>query len=299
MQPGKPSRTSEGTTAVRAREMRKPEADRICSDPFAPHFLSPFFLTLRKYPLLGRAFGWLSERRCPGLRGGILARTRFIDERMAASLDDGIEQLVILGAGYDSRGYRLIKAGNNVTVFEVDHPATQTVKVAKLRNLFGAIPGHVVFVPVDFCEDDLRSRLCDSGYDRTKKTLFIWEGVIYYLTAEAVDATLDFIAHNSGCGSSVIFDYFPQAVIDGTHSGREAKRMHKRVKEWGEPFQFGVTDEEIEPFLRERGFGRIDIVTSSECKEAWFHGVNKSIHVSDVFRFVHAVHFCGKGGENA
>jgi len=74
--------------------------------------------------------------------------------------------------------------------------------------------------------------------------------------------------------------------------------MYKRVKDWGEPFRFGIKDEEIEPFLRERGFSPVEIVTSSACKEAWFHGVNKSIHVSEVFRFVHAVHFCGEGGEN-
>jgi methyltransferase (TIGR00027 family) len=299
METGRPSRTSEGTTAVRAREMRKPAGDRVCSDSYAHHFLSPFFLTLRKFPLLGKAFGWISEKRCPGLRGGILARTRYIDERMTACLGDGIEQLVILGAGFDSRAYRLVGPDSNVTVFEVDHPATQTVKVAKIKNLFGGLPDHVAFVPVDFCRDDLSSRLCDSGYDRTKKTLFLWEGVIYYLTAEAVDATFDFVTNHSGCGSSIIFDYFPLAVVDGTHAGREAQRMHKRVKDWGEPFRFGIEDNEIEPFLRERGFSQVDIVMSSSCKEAWFLGVNKNIHVSDVFRFVHATHFCGEGVNNA
>jgi methyltransferase (TIGR00027 family) len=279
--------------------MRRPAGERICSDPFAQHFLSPFFLKLRKYPFLGRAFGWLSEKRCPGLRGGILARTRFIDERMTASLNDGIEQLVILGAGYDSRAYRLVESCNRVTVFEVDHPDTQAVKIAKLRELFDHFPEHVVFVPVDFCEDDLRSRLCESGYDRAKKTLFILEGVIYYLTAAAVEETLNFVAQNSGCGSSIIFDYFTQSVVDGTSTRKEAKRMHKRVKDYGEPFLFGIKDEEIEQFLLERGFSWFEVVGSAACKEAWFHGVNKGIKVSEVFRFVHATHFGSKGGEHA
>jgi methyltransferase (TIGR00027 family) len=299
MKPGKPSRTSEGTTAVRAREMRRPPEERICHDPYAPHFLTPFYRTLRRYPLIGKAFGWYSERRCPGLRGGILARTRFMDERTAGCLSAGIEQVVILGAGYDSRAYRIVEPASGVMVYEVDHPATQAMKIAKLKELFDPLPVHVTFVPVDFGSDDLKKRLFAAGYDRNRRTLFIWEGVIYYLTAAAVDETLGFVAQHSACGSSIIFDYFPQEVIDGTDTGREALRMQQRVKKYGEPFRFGIRDEELGAFLRERGFHTFELVGADACKEAWFHGVNKSISVSPVFRFVHATHSGGKGGEHA
>ncbi|RNC66641.1 MAG: class I SAM-dependent methyltransferase [Desulfuromonadales bacterium] len=288
---GRPSRTSEGNTAVRAREMRKPAADRICSDPFAPHFLSPFFLQLRRHPLIGKAYGWLVDRRCPGLRGGILARTRYIDERTTACLGKGIEQLIVLGAGNDSRGYRLVEPGGGVRVFEVDHPATQAAKREKVMELFGGIPAHVTFVPVDFCRDDLRSRLREAGYDRDRKSLFIWEGVIYYLTAAAVDDTLNFVAHCSGDGSSIIFDYFPLSVIDGTCKRKESINMRRRVARMGEPFLFGIRDEEIGQFLRERGFQHLEIIDSSACKDAWFHGVNEAVKVTDIFRFVHATHY--------
>lgn len=293
MKTDKPSRTSEGTTAVRAREMRRPAGERICHDHFAPHFL-----TLREYPLLGKAFGWLYEKRCPGLRGGILARTRYIDERMTMCLGDGVGQLVILGAGYDSRAYRLAAPPADVTVFEVDHPATQAVKVAKLRKLFDPLPEHVVFVPVDFCTDDLADRLAASGYDRTKKTLFIWEGVTYYIPAAAVDSTLAFVANNSTPGSSIVFDCFPRSVADGSSTLREARSMHRFLKRHGEPLLFGLDPEEIEPFLRTRGFERVEIMSPTACKQAWFHNVNATIPISEMFRFVHATHFCGKGGEH-
>jgi methyltransferase (TIGR00027 family) len=292
MKSGTPSRTSEGTTAVRAREMRKPAAERICHDPYAEHFLGPFHLALRRYPWIARPYGWFKEWSCPGLRGGILARTRFIDERVMAALAEGVEQLVILGAGYDSRGYRLIEPCHGTAVYEVDHPATQQAKVSKVREVLGAPPAHVSFVPIDFCRDNMAQRLAEAGYRRDKKTLFIWEGVIYYLPASAVEASLAFVAQNSGSGSSIVFDYFPRAVIDGSFPGKEARSLARFVEKLGEPFIFGIDDDEIEQFLRDRGFEEIEVTTSKACKEAWFTGSNAKMNVSEMFRFVHARHFC-------
>ena len=297
MRTGRPSRTSEGTTATRAAEMRKPEGERICCDPLARHFLSDFYRTLGRLPRLARGYRWLLERRCPGLRGGILARTRFMDERLAACLDAGLSQLVILGAGYDSRPYRVERVRAGVTVFEVDHPATQKVKMARLRALLGTLPGHVTFVPVDFCTDDLSGRLREAGYDPGRKTLFIWEGVTYYVPAAVVDDTLAFVAHSSGPGSSIVFDCFPRAVADGTSTLKEARGMYPFLRRHGEPFQFGLDPEEIEPFLRTRGFGRVEIMGPSACREAWFHGVNRDMHISEMFRFVHAHREGGGHGE--
>ena len=295
MKTGKPSRTSEGNTAVRAREMRRPPAERICHDPYAEHFLGPFHRALRKYPLLGLAYGWLGQYRYPGLRGGILARARYIDERLATALDEGVEQLVILGAGNDTRAYRLGAKVGELKVFEVDHPSTQQAKTVKLRTLFGKIPPHVAYVPVDFCRDDLGRRLGAAGYHPGKKTLFIWEGVIYYLDAAAVDTLLNFVTGNSGSGSSIIFDYFPPSVIDGSSEHKEARNLRKRVSRYGEPFTFGIDDGEIERFLHDRGFHELEVVGTAACKQAWFHGVNESMKVSEMFRFVHARHFATGG----
>jgi methyltransferase (TIGR00027 family) len=297
MKVGRPSRTSEGNTAVRAKEMRRPAAERICHDPYAEYFLGPFYQRLRKYPLLSKAYGWLGKTRFPGLSGGILARARYIDERLAASLDEGIEQLVILGAGNDTRAYRLGAKAEGLAVFEVDHPSTQQAKLAKLHTLFGTIPPHVAFVPVDFCRDDLGAQLCAAGYHPSKKTLFIWEGVIYYLNAAAVDALLTFVTGNSGNGSSILFDYFPPSVIDGTSEHREARNLRKRVARFGEPFTFGIDDREIEQFLQDRGFHEMEVVGAAACKKAWFHGVNQTMKVSEMFRFVHARHFATGGDD--
>ncbi len=89
----------------------------------------------------------------------------------------------------------------------MDHPATQAKKIERLIKVFGARPNHVAYVPVDFRAQSLKERLCASGYDTHAKTLFIWEGVIEYLTPEAVDSTLAFVVNNSGLRSTINFDY--------------------------------------------------------------------------------------------
>ena len=90
--------------------------------------------------------------------GAIVARERYIDDYLQSCIDDGLEQLVILGAGYDSRAYRFEKL-KRVKVFEVDHPATQRVKVARLKEALGELPENVVFVPIDFTKETLERRL--------------------------------------------------------------------------------------------------------------------------------------------
>ena len=289
MNNGMPSKTAEAAAAFRARETLKPEGERVCSDPLARHFIGPFYIALGRHPWLGRFFRRLGESQFPGLGGAVLARTRYIDEHTKACLGNGIRQVVILGAGYDTRAYRLVDPGQGVRVFEVDHPATQSVKLVKLQEILGTIPPHVEFVAVDFGRDDLAGRLIGAGYDPGKRTLFIWEGVSYYLTAAAVDQTLAFMARNAALGSAVLFDFFPRAVTDGTSRRKEAVSLRKRLKQRGEPLLFGIDDEDLVPFLRARGFETLEVVSAAACKDAWFHGASRDTEVSDIFRFAHAV----------
>jgi methyltransferase (TIGR00027 family) len=149
-----------------------------------------------------------------------------MDDYLGACLRAGIEQLVILGAGLDSRAYRIEGLKGQVRVFEVDHPATQAAKLAKLTKLFGALPAHVTYVPIDFDAETLE-KLFDFGYSRQHKTLFIWEGVVHYLTAEAVDQTLSFVSKHSGAGSSIIFDYVYTSALTAAHKREEIVRMQR------------------------------------------------------------------------
>src|SRR5512134_2696244 len=146
MRKQQPSLTAIGIAMARAVESEKAAEDRICDDPYARRFVPAWLYDVFSFFLkLGYA-----EWRGPGGWGFLVARDRYIDDVLRHALDQGLQQLVILGAGYDSRAYRLKELPGRVKVFEVDHPATQKAKLARLRAIFGKVPGHVAYVPIDF-----------------------------------------------------------------------------------------------------------------------------------------------------
>jgi len=288
MKKEKPSPSAETVAAIRATESMRPVDERVCYDPFAKDFLGPKFTILTKSRLLTRITLWKAERTDPGAVGCVASRTRYIDDYLQVCLDDGIKQLVLLGAGYDSRGYRFDELIDNVKVFEVDHPATQKVKIEKIKKIFGSLPDHVIYIPINFDKEKQDKRLFESGYDKNLKTLFIWEGVTMYLTAEAVDETLTFVAKNSGNGSSIIFNYILQSVVDGTNMCDEAKKIRKSYEKRGEPLSFGIEEGTIDEFLSKRGFYQIKNVTGEYFKSAYFKGENQNRNVCCFCGFVHA-----------
>ncbi len=178
--------TAQGTAAMRAIESVKPADIRICYDPLARQFVVSWF-----YYLIRLLAGY-GERRTHGALTFIVCRCRYFDDYLTTSLQSGTEQVVLLGAGLDSRVYRGGLAQGAVKTFEVDHPATQARKLSRLQEVLGALPAHVTYVSVDFNEETLDS-LLSCGFDPSLKTLFLWEGVTQYLRAEAVDATLAWV----------------------------------------------------------------------------------------------------------
>jgi methyltransferase (TIGR00027 family) len=224
------------------------------------------------------------EQSTPGAIGCIGARTRYIDGYLKTCIDSGIKQLVMLGAGYDTRPYRFAELKGKVRVFELDQPATQRAKIEKIKAIFGSTPDHVVYVPIDFEKESMADRLLSSGFARNLKTLFIWEGVTMYITAEAVDATLSFVARNSGKGSSIIFNYMFQSVVDGTCRTDDAEKMRQSYAQRGEPLIFGIPEGAIGAFLSDKGFCDVKEVNGEFFKSAYFKGKIASTNVC---------HFCG------
>ncbi len=278
------SLTAEGIALLRAMESAKPANERVCYDPYARYFVSRWLsLVAGFFMRIGYA-----EKRGPGVEGYLVARTRCIDDYLQACLDNGIEQLVILGAGFDSRAYRFSSLVGRVKVFEVDHPATQRAKLARLEKIFGSIPSHVVYVPIDFERAALDQRLRECGYDERLKTLFVWEGVTMYLTPEAVDSTLEFVAHHSGAGSSIIFDYVYAGVIRGTVKRGEMASMQRNARWTGEAMKFGVEEGTIVEFLTKRGFSRVENADHAALQQRYFTGVNAKRKVAPVYAIVHA-----------
>jgi len=288
MKAEKPSVSAEQVAAIRAAWSKRPEDERVCYDPLARHFLSPELASVIDDPNLTEAAAAAVEDSTPGAIGCVGARTRYIDDYLKACIENGIEQLVMLGAGYDTRPYRFGELEGKVRVFELDQPATQKAKIEKIKTIFGSTPDHVVYVPIDFDRESMAEKLYASGFDKTAKTLFIWEGVTMYITADAVDETLDFVARNSGKGSSIIFNYILQSVVDGTCQTENAEKMRQSYLQRGEPLIFGIPQGTIVEFLSQRGFCDVRDVNGEFFKNAYFGGKNIARNVCSLCGFVTA-----------
>lgn len=281
MRKNQSSLTAAGIALARAVESEKPADRRICYDPYARQFVPAWM-----YHLLGFFIkSGYAELRGPGVNGFLMARERYIDDALQQFLDEGLQQLVILGAGYDSRAYRFDLPGR-VKTFEVDHPATQADKLEKVQRALGKIPEHVTYVPVDFNTQTLSERLLSSGYDPGLISLFIWQGVTMYLTPVAVDDTLAFIVTSSASGSAIVFDYIYQAVLDGVQKQSEIINMRRYRFMTGEGLTFGIPQGTAGSFLQARGFQQIKDVTVDELKAAYFTGKNASRKVAGAYGIV-------------
>src|SRR5215471_6226065 len=132
------------------------------------------------------------------------ARSRIAEDALSKAVERGVRQVVILGAGLDTFALRNPHAAR-IRIFEVDHPATQAWKRQRLAGAELTPPPWLTFVPVDFEGDDLQEKLSSAGFQRTSAAFFTWLGVVTYLTTDAIDGTLGFIA--SIPNSEVVFDY--------------------------------------------------------------------------------------------
>ncbi len=284
-----PSRMAEGMAMQRAAESMLPEGERICYDPYAIRFVNPEILKYAAaHPAEATAKLREMERLFPGLDNSIRARVRYFDDMVETMCREGLEQLVTLGAGYDTRAYRLPGLKERVRTFEVDHPDTQRFKMEKVGEIFGALPEHVVYVPVDLERGDLGARLRENGYSSEMKTLFVLEGLVMYLSPGMVDEIFSFIAYNARKGSAVLFDYYPASTVDGSSDPVVARNIRSFTRAAGEPLQFGIPDGDVVPYLTERGFSGVRDVGSTEYRNLYFHGKNAERPVCDLLAFVSA-----------
>ena len=173
------------------------------------------------------------------------------------------------------------------------------MKIEKIKDIFGSLPDHVEYVSVDFESEDFSHRLLEHGYERSRKTVFIMEGLIYYLPPKAVDEMLCFIAKNSGVGSAIIFDYVYESSIDRTNGicGVQCTACDqialmdakKGMAQQGEPYKFGVKDGMLETFIVQSGFSQVCNVTTEDNKKIYFQGINKKRPVCYLSHFAHAI----------
>jgi methyltransferase (TIGR00027 family) len=251
------AQTAFGPMVQVAIEQYEPAEHRLVDDDLATAILPAgqrLLVRAMRWPLLRRLTIQAGERTVPGSWALITCRKRYIDDKLEEALGS-IDAVVDLGAGMDTRAYRLARR-SNVPFFEVDLPVNIDHKRAAVQRAVGAQPSSVHLVPLDFQRDDLMSALRAHGYSDDARTFFIWEGVTQYLTEDAVRATLA-VLRKAATGSRLAFTYVRRDFIDGTNM-YDAAILYKRFRQRQQVWQFGLDPDEVSGFLAEYGWRLVE-----------------------------------------
>jgi methyltransferase (TIGR00027 family) len=252
--PLKPRSTAEGAAALRAAGALERDPAVRCPDDLAADFLGGFNITtLAKHRLTRSLVVRRASVVLPGAYPYEIARCKFIDEVTLSEANAGLDELVLLGAGLDSRPYRLADRLGGLRVFEVDHPASQATKRARLRRLSVEQTSNVRFVPVDFTRDDLPRELARAGHDERAATLFIWSGVSPYLPEDAVGVILSWVGAHTSPRTSIVFDAAWASALRSDSDLYGAHELARAVASVGEPLRWGIPDGEVDETLERFG----------------------------------------------
>jgi methyltransferase (TIGR00027 family) len=273
-----PSRTAEYMALFRALESARPAGERLFEDRAAASFLRPKLRLVAfaaRCPPARSLIAAFIDRRWPGPRLSGVVRTRVIDDFVTGAMESGCTQLVLLGAGYDTRATRLPAAASS-TVFEIDHPVTQACK----RAVLGDVSRRIRYVPLDFEDHALAPALIDAGLDPRQRTCILWEGVFSYLTPAAIGATLAALVRVCAPTSQVLLTYVDQRCLDTTSPHPEA--WLTAVRDAGEPFQTGLDPVQAPAFFAARNLAPLNDESTTGAARRF--GVPKADTIPDVYR---------------
>ncbi len=243
------SKTALMVAAYRARATRR--VDPICSDPWANG----------KAGAVGLELSVTFDRHYPPMELWVALRTAYLDAQVAHRLASGTDQVVVLGAGFDTRAARLARDG--ARFFEVDHPLTQAEKRSRIASLRGYPAEAARMVACDFERgEDFVERLVDAGFDPAAPAAVLWEGVVAYLTEDAVRATLSRAASALHPDSPIYFDYIGKRMAEGDRIKPEDRALGDEVSRLGEPIRFGTNDPL--PLLHACGYRHVRTVSFDE-----------------------------------
>jgi methyltransferase (TIGR00027 family) len=202
-----------------------------------------------------------------GIYEYVTARTREMDAAFLAALEARFDQIVLFGAGFDTRALRFADRNRGTRIFELDVPATLDPKVEILRRKRLAVPPELTFIRINFDKEDLSAALSRAGFQSGRKDLFLMEGITMYLTAQAVDRNFAFIRQNAAPGSRVVFDYIHASVLRRENQFYGEREIFETVARAGEGWTFGLEDGEVESFLEKRGFRLVAHYTPDELQK--------------------------------
>ena len=284
--------TAQGVAKQRLIETIAGADKRVINDPYADSFvIGSGFIKLMGHKLNA----WLSEKLAPGFHEHLISRTKFIDELIEKSAVNGIEQYVILGAGYDSRAHRL-KLPSSMKIFEVDQPEVSDNKLAKLPK---ELPNseNVTYVNIDFSYQSLTEQLIGAGLDQKKSTIFTLEGVSQYITKEAVSSTIKELASLTKDANSIFFMSYVDELLDknpeacfgkGYPSPEKKANLIKSLSaKVGEPWVSFYSYEEIESLLSQNGYSVEENLTLEDLNSLYFGPFGRTLSENQIFKLEH------------
>ena len=284
----KPSSTAYGAAFLRAAENLLPQDKRLFEDPYSEKILPPlykFFVILMHPPRIWKFLVNIREKSTPGVIGGILCRTRYIDDVLNNAIKEGVGAVVNLGAGMDTRAFR-IPGIENIQYFELDFPELQKVKRAYIDKKIGELPSNVSLVPIDFNSQELGEELKKAGYSLSSKTLFIWEGVTQYISREAIDNTLKYVAQAS-TGSRIVFTYVLKSFINGSYIPDGLNSLYKFFLKKKKPLWFcGFEPADMREYLSKYSLSLIEDIGHEEFLERYIKPKGRELTVMEIERTV-------------
>jgi methyltransferase (TIGR00027 family) len=278
--------TALGAATCRLIEQSQPEEIRLFNDPVVKDLVGTPIRVLMQFESLRKFTIKQTDAIMQGIYGAQICRTRFIDDAVQAALSQRIAQAVILGAGLDTRPYRL--AGmERVNVFEVDLPSVQEDKKKKLQKHFDRLPEHVTFLPIDFETQSLEAVFTGTAFDPSRPAVFVWEGVTQYLSEEAVRRTLAFVG-TSAPGSILVFTYVLKSIIERRSDIPGADKMMDVVAKNNAPWLFGLEPSSVASFLNPFHLQVIEDVVNAEYQASYLKPLGRKLVVFEGERVVQA-----------
>lgn len=243
-----------------------------------PYFKSEDWVAAR---LLPRRIQWLIKipilrkvlSRFVGPQGvyaWVIARTKYIDDWFTGVSKEGFTQVLILGAGFDSRSVRFADELSDMHIFELDAGTTQIMKTSQFNERQVDFPENVTFIPVNFELEDLSPKLEKAEFRKDAKTLLLMEGVLQYINPGAVHKTLAALQKLTAPGSRLICDFANSSFFNENETGYGKSGLLRSLRQNGETFQFGLSDDRVEPFFTAYGFNVIECVNPADLEAMYF-----------------------------
>ena len=229
------------------------------------------------------------QTRMPGVFEYVMARTAFFDDVFCTALNESIPQIVILGAGYDTRARRFASLNKGTRIFELDSAATQNRKRKLFEKNQIETPEQVDSIPIDFNSQSLEEVIENAGYANEQKTVFILEGVSMYLDPEAVDRLLGFIANLPNRESVIVLDYVITISDDNSHNYYGAVKMRQLIRNHSsrESFRFSIDEEKADSFFNQRGLKIVTHWNHEQIEELLLKSKEVELgQPNGIFRFV-------------